>query len=551
VQFGVMAGIMAVEAFLSIVLFVVLSPRKNALLVHLSLMIDTVATTGLVMCTGYAGSGIPLFYLLILLAAGLLFGQSTGIYYFLSISLANVTALIMDRFDPLIQGAPPQRYFVMGVAMPLVAFPLLLVFRLTHRGRYFEALYENISDGLFILDDVGRIVEVNGQAAKMTGMDRVELVGIPLESLVAVGEGGASIIHTQLQRCLTGETVSFELLLARESGPLPVEITAQSVTGLSPGRIQAFARDISARRLMEAEIRRQNEELRAANQEMQVSRDLALNASRLKSQFLANMSHELRTPLNSIIGYTQFVLDDQQRPLAPDQCEDLGRVLRSARHLLDLINGVLDLARIESGRESVSISRFALPDLMDSVIDAVTPMAKGKGLELDSWVESGIPDLQTDEKKLRQILLNLIANAIKFTERGIVSIDCRRDADCLRVIVRDSGVGIPPEHLDEIFNEFHQVDPSIHKQYGGTGLGLAIVRRLVELLRGTIQVESTVGSGSTFTLAIPLTLSVAADTPGKNLVVLPTEGKPAGVARGTTAPPFSDVTESLAAQHDP
>ena len=129
---------------------------------------------------------------------------------------------------------------------------------------------------------------------------------------------------------------------------------------------------------MEAEIRRQNEELRRANQEMQVSRDLALNASRLKSQFLANMSHELRTPLNSIIGYTQFVLDDTKRPIASDQHEDLSRVLRSARQLLDLINGVLDLARIESGRESVSISRFALSDLIDSVVDSVSPMAKGK-----------------------------------------------------------------------------------------------------------------------------------------------------------------------------
>jgi PAS domain S-box-containing protein len=530
-QFGIMAGIMAVQAILSIVLFVALSPRRNALLVHLSLMVDTVATTGLTMCTGYAGSGIPLFYLLILLAAGLLYGQTTGTYYFLSISMANLAALTLDHFDPILRSAPRQtarEYLVMGMALPLVAFPLLLVFRLTHRGRYFEALYDNISDGLFILDDVGRIVEANGQAAKMIEMDRSELTGIPLESLVSVGEGGASIIQAQLERCLAGETVSFELLLARSTGePLPVEITAQGVTGLSPGRVQAFARDISARRLMEAEIRRQNEELRRANQEMQVSRDLALNASRLKSQFLANMSHELRTPLNSIIGYTQFVLDDKDRPLDADQREDLGRVLRSARHLLDLINGVLDLARIESGRESVSISRFSVRDLMDSVIDAVTPMAKGKGLELECTVESGIPDLQTDEKKLRQILLNLIANALKFTERGGVHIDCRHDAHRLTVVVRDTGVGIPPEHLDEIFSEFHQVDPSIHKQYGGTGLGLAIVRRLVELLKGAIDVQSTIGVGSTFSLVVPLTLALSHEATGKTTLVLATAEKSA------------------------
>jgi PAS domain S-box-containing protein len=261
---------------------------------------------------------------------------------------------------------------------------MLLVHKLTNRGRYLEALYENISDGLLILDDVGRIVEVNGRVALMTGIGRTELIGAPLESLVAIGEGGAAVIQSQLRRCLSGEPVSFELLFERRGAePLPVEINAQLVSGLSPGRVQAFARDISARRMMEAEIRRQNDELRLINQELSVGRDIAMNASRLKSQFLANMSHELRTPLNSIIGYTQFVLDDQEHRVTDDQREDLGRVLKSARHLLDLINGVLDVARIESGRESVSISRFALGDLVDSVIDAVTPMAKGKGLSIE------------------------------------------------------------------------------------------------------------------------------------------------------------------------
>jgi PAS domain S-box-containing protein len=492
------------------------------------------------------------------LAAGLLFGQAIGIYYFLAISLANVLALILEHFDPLVragQRETPWAYLVMGVAMPvvgiampLVAFPLLLVFRLTQRGRYYEALYENVSDGLFILDEVGRIVEVNGQAAKMIGQNRAELIGVPLESLVAVGEGGAAIIQAQLQRCLAGDRVSFDLLLARDHAPLPVEITAQSVSGMSPGRVQAFARDISARRMMEAEIRRQNEELRSANQEMQVSRDVALNASRLKSQFLANMSHELRTPLNSIIGYTQFVLDDKQHPIAPDQAEDLGRVLRSARHLLELINGILDLARIESGRESVSISRFAIQDLMDSVVDSVSPMAKSKGLSLECRMDSSMPQLETDEKKLRQILLNLLANAVKFTERGRVSIDCRRDRDMVRVVVEDTGVGIPPEHLDEIFHEFHQVDPSIHKQYGGTGLGLAIVRRLAELLKGTIDVTSTVGTGSTFTLVIPIILTLSVEAAGKSPMVLKQPETGEAVTTKVTAGPA--MQESLAMHNE-
>jgi signal transduction histidine kinase len=291
-----------------------------------------------------------------------------------------------------------------------------------------------------------------------------------------------------------------------------VEIRAQKVSGLSPGRVQAFARDISARRRMEAEIRRQNTELRHVNQELQVGRDLALNASRLKTQFLANMSHELRTPLNSIIGYTQFVLEDPQHPLPQEQQEDLSRVLHAAHHLLDLINGVLDLARIESGRESVTVSRFSARELIDSVIDAVAPMAKGKGLSLDCTVADELPALQSDEKKLRQILLNLLANAVKFTERGSVRIECRRAApDRLQIVVSDTGIGIPQDHLNDIFDEFHQVDPSIHKQYGGTGLGLAIVKRLAELLQGTIQVESALNSGSVFRLIFPITLESARD----------------------------------------
>jgi signal transduction histidine kinase len=270
-------------------------------------------------------------------------------------------------------------------------------------------------------------------------------------------------------------------------------------------------------------------------------------ASRLKSQFLANMSHELRTPLNSIIGYTQFVLDDQDRRVTDEQREDLGRVLKSARHLLDLINGVLDLARIESGRESVSISRFALSDLLDSVIDAVTPMAKGKGLSVLCRVEGVLPELQTDEKKLRQVLLNLLANAVKFTERGAIRVECQRDgSDFLSIVVRDTGIGIPPEHLDEIFNEFHQVDPSIHKQYGGTGLGLAIVRRLIELLKGTIQVESKVGEGSTFTMALPLTLAQAHDAAGKTTVIPVRTAEPHEVLPDQVVV-FPDGAESVAA----
>jgi PAS domain S-box-containing protein len=546
-SFAIIALILAGEAILSAGVYLALNPWNNALMVHISLLIDTLATTGLVLCTGFSGTPFPLFYLLIVLAAGLLYGQATGIYYLACVSLANAAALVLDQVHPVFpqRSQPPAApYVIMGAALPVVAFQLLLVVKLTQRGRYLQALYENVSDGLFILDDAGRIVDANSRASQMTGLARPELIGLTLESLVVDDGGWALPVAEQVRRCMAGEAVSFELAMRRRSGePLPVEISAQHVTGLLPGRVQALARDISARRLMEAEIRRQNEQLRRINQELQVGRDLALNASRLKSQFLANMSHELRTPLNSIIGYTQFVLDDRQRPLQQDQQEDLRRVLSAGRHLLDLINGVLDLARIESGRESVSISRFPLRELVESVIDAVAPMAKSKALPLECRMEDDLPQFQTDENKLRQVLLNLLANAVKFTERGFVRLECRRDgSDQVRIVVSDTGIGIPAAHLDEIFNEFHQVGPAIHKQYGGTGLGLAIAKRLVELLKGTIHVESVVGSGSTFAVTLPITLASAHNAAG-NTTVVPVRSDAAAAA----PPEQAGSAESLAA----
>ncbi len=244
------------------------------------------------------------------------------------------------------------------------------------------------------------------------------------------------------------------------------------------------------------------------NQELQAGRDLALHASRLKSQFLARMSHELRTPLNSIIGYTQFVLQDQDRPLAEDQQEDLRRVLAAAHHLLDLINNLLDLARIESGKETIRVSNFRLPDLAASVLDSVAPMAKEKGLELICEADADLPEMESDEKKLRQVLLNLVANAVNFTERGSVHLKCKRAGRyAVRIDVIDTGIGIPKDQLGEIFNEFHQVGPG-RRRYAGTGLGLAIARRLLEMLGGSIEVQSEVGKGANFTVTVPIELEL-------------------------------------------
>jgi signal transduction histidine kinase/CheY-like chemotaxis protein len=242
------------------------------------------------------------------------------------------------------------------------------------------------------------------------------------------------------------------------------------------------------------------------NQELaQANRDLE-QASQLKSQFLANMSHELRTPLNSIIGYTELVLDGLYGPLTEDQSDRLSRVLRNGQNLLLLINDVLDLSKIEAGRMELSFATVNLPALLDTVTSTLLPLANQKGLELKVNLPEHLPVLVADETRLRQILNNLMSNAVKFTREGGVTIDVSVDQPSKMIYLRviDTGIGIPTEHRERVFDEFHQVDGTSTREFGGTGLGLAITRRLARMHGGDVTLESEVGKGSTFTVALPL-----------------------------------------------
>ena len=233
-------------------------------------------------------------------------------------------------------------------------------------------------------------------------------------------------------------------------------------------------------------------------------------ANRLKSQFLANVSHEFRTPMNAIIGFTRLVMRKTEAQIPPLQHANLQKVLISAEHLLALINGLLDLSKIEAGRMEVTPVRFDLAELVHATAGTVEPMLKADRVTLVTDVASDLPPLYTDRDKLRQILMNLLSNAAKFTDEGVITVSAARMDGVLRLTVSDTGIGMPAEALDYIFEEFRQVDMSSTRRHGGTGLGLAIVRRLARLLGGQVTAESELGKGSTFTLTLPLALETAA-----------------------------------------
>jgi PAS domain S-box-containing protein len=228
-------------------------------------------------------------------------------------------------------------------------------------------------------------------------------------------------------------------------------------------------------------------------------------ASEAKSRFLANMSHELRTPLNAILGYTNLFLEGILGELVASQREKLVRVDANARHLVSLINDLLDIERIESGRMPVHFETFDIPELIGSVMEEVEPLINGSRLTVTTDWEMDLPQVESDRQKVKQIVINLLSNAIKFTPEGFVRVQVAYESmrDQVAISVADTGVGVAPELHSRIFEEFQQVDSSSARQYGGTGLGLAICKRLAQVIDGRVELSSSPGAGSTFTLLFP------------------------------------------------
>ncbi len=254
-------------------------------------------------------------------------------------------------------------------------------------------------------------------------------------------------------------------------------------------------------------------EVAIRTQELVLARDAALSASRHKSEFLANMSHELRTPLQAIIGYADVAREDLEIDGHDDAVQDLERIIRNSRRLLGLINGILDLAKVEAGRMELHLEPVSIRALIDEACETVRPIMKQNGNLLNAEILDQGGLLQVDREKLLQILLNLLSNAAKFTSNGTVSLDVAVCSRLLAIEVKDTGIGIASDKQELIFEEFRQADGSTTRKFEGTGLGLAITRRFCTLMGGSITMKSEPGEGTAFTLNIPLPIAVAAESP--------------------------------------
>jgi signal transduction histidine kinase len=238
--------------------------------------------------------------------------------------------------------------------------------------------------------------------------------------------------------------------------------------------------------------------------ELLAARRAAETASKTKSQFLANMSHELRTPLNAIIGYSEMLREQAEEDGASAYAEDLEKIRAAGRHLLSLINEVLDLSKIEAGRMELFLEAYSVAELVRDVATTVQPLVEKNGNRLIVDANGAGGEARADVTKMRQVLLNLLSNASKFTDHGDIHLTARHAGDDLILEVRDSGIGMTPEQSAKLFEAFAQAEASTSKNYGGTGLGLAISREFCRLMGGDITVASAVGQGSTFTVRVPV-----------------------------------------------
>ena len=302
------------------------------------------------------------------------------------------------------------------------------------------------------------------------------------------------------------------------------------------GRIQEQDRRLAGHReLLEDQVAIRTAELVQANNELILAKEKAEVSNKAKSTFLANMSHELRTPLNAILLYSELVREDSEAAGHAGILPDIRRIEAAGKHLLSLINDILDLSKIEAGKMTVSLESFDVPTMVQEVMSTVAPLASKNGNSLTVDCQPHLGAMVSDEVKVRQALYNLLSNACKFTQQGRITVQVRHtsvpasDAHWLSISVEDTGIGISSEQIQRIFHEFIQVEESTNRQFGGTGLGLALSRRICQVLGGDIRVQSEEGRGSTFTILLPLSPEVVA--PPQTLAVVVPESR--GAVHGT------------------
>jgi two-component system sensor histidine kinase/response regulator len=358
----------------------------------------------------------------------------------------------------------------------------------------FRSVVQSASDAIILADDHARIIFWNRGAEAIFGYREDEIVERSIELLIPENyrekhRAGFERFRTRGRSQLVGKTVELEGL--RKDGTVfPIELSLASWTNGEGTFFTGIVRDITERKRTE---------------EMRRAKETAEEASRAKSNFVARISHELRTPLHAIIGFTNLLLQNKEGNLTPADIDFLDRILVNAQHQLQLINTILDLSKVEAGRLEVNIGLTSVDSLVRDVVKQFESECLKQNVRIEVRIPETVKPIVTDASKLKQVLINLIDNALKFTEEGQVTVEVTVspiDFQPIRIDVTDTGVGIPSDRLEDIFEPFLQLQPGATSRSGGTGLGLSICRSICDLLDYRLQVESTPGKGSTFSVVL-------------------------------------------------